>query len=412
MTADIWMIGRIDQFAILGAYLAQQGRLARWDSFWRHTDQPITPPARFPHARRHRPGLFLNRPSRRVDACMAAIPGRHIVPDLLGYAARKCRLPGHNLASDLPLSWLAASHMPASARILHGQGNYSLPAMQKARKNGILTISDVTGQLAPTRARQLDDEYRAHHQKWREISSFLARRRVDEARFADAVFAPSQSVAQGLVDCGIAANRIHVVPFDAPLARQCLMLDRPQDVSLARDTFDLLYIGDMALAKGLAVLLDSFKILRRQFGPRITLSLIGPARDCARHLLAPLPDGVTWHGQQPQNHVPDALQRADLFVLPSLSEGSSLAIQEAMAAGLPVITTTAAGSIIKDGHDGILVPPRDRNALVKAVTRLLLDRAFAVKLGERAKSAISTQLAEGYGTRVNAAYDRVLTRHG
>ena len=103
---------------------------------------------------------------------------------------------------------------------------------------------------------------------------------------------------------------------------------------------------------------------------------------------------------------------ADLFVLPSLSEGSSLAIQEAMAAGLPVITTTAAGSIIKDGHNGILVPPRDRNALVKAVTRLLLDRAFAVKLGERAKSAISTQLAEGYGTRVNAAYDRILTRHG
>ncbi|OSQ39755.1 hypothetical protein TMES_07330 [Thalassospira mesophila] len=411
MIADIWMIGRIDQFAVLGAHLAQQGRLARWDSFWRHSDLLAPQQTRLPSPPHHRLRALLNRPSRRVDAQMATIPGRHLLPDILGHVARTCRLPGYNLASDLPLSWLAASHMPATARILHGQGNYSLPAMQRARKNGVLTISDVTGQLAPIRTRQLGDEYRAHHRNWREISSFLARRRLGEARFADAVFAPSETVAQGLAQCGIAPNNIHIVPFDAPLARQCLTLRRP-DTAVSNNSFQLLYIGDMALAKGLATLIDGFKTLRRQFGPAIHLSLIGRARDCARSLLAHLPDGATWQGQQPPTTILHALQTADLFVFPSLSEGSSLAVQEAMAAGMAVITTPAAGSIIKDGHNGVLIPPRDPGALVHAITKLMRDRPFGAKLGQAARTAIAAQLGEGYGNRVCAAYDRVLTRHG
>jgi glycosyltransferase involved in cell wall biosynthesis len=400
MTADIWMIGRIDQFAILGAHLASHGRLARWDSFWRHSSPgPQT-------------GNVLNRPSRRVDAHLSSVPGRHILPDILGHIARKCRLPGYNLASDLPLSWLAASHMPATARIMHGQGNYSLPAMRRARKNGVLTISDITGQLAPIRARQLGDEYRAHHRKWREISPFLARRRVSEARFADAVFAPSETVAQGLATCGVAESHIHIVPFDAPLARQCLALRPAPNVAVPGPPFDLLYIGDMALAKGLATLIDGFKTLRTRSGPAVKLSLIGPARDCARSLLAQLPNGATWHGPQAPDAILDALKKNDIFVFPSLSEGSSLAVQEAMATGLPVITTAAAGSIIKDGHSGVLIPPRDPDALVLAVTKLMQDRALAAKLGQNAKNAIAAQLDEGYGNRVCAAYDRVLTRHG
>ncbi|OKH89069.1 glycosyltransferase family 4 protein [Thalassospira sp. TSL5-1] len=397
MTGDVWMIGRVDQFALLAAHLAGQGRLARWDSFWRYS------------APDENPCTLLSRPSRRVDASLAAIPGRHIMPDLLGKSARLLRLPAHNLASDLPLSWLAARHMPPGVRLLHGQGNYSLPALQKAHRHKIPTINDVTGQLAPIRAKQLAAEYQAHGQKWREISGFLARRRIAEARFASAVFAPSDTVAEGLLDCGIKENRIHIIPFDAPLARQCLLLQRPPKTE---NPLRLLYIGELSLAKGISALLQVFKALRAQYGDAITLTLIGKARTCAASLTATLPEGVIWHGPIPASDIPKALNAADIFVFPSLSEGSSLAVQEAMAASLPVITTHDAGSAITDGQNGLIIPPRDTGALCAAINRLMHDTALRDTLGMVARATIARQLTEGYGNRVCTAYDRVLSAHG
>ncbi len=411
MTRDVWMIGRVDQFALLAAHLAGQGRLARWDSFWRHSA-----PTKKQHNTRQPRTLnaVLERPSRRVDACLANIPGRHILPDLLEKPARSLRLPAYNLASDLPLSWLAARHMPPGVRLLHGQGNYSLPAMRKAHKHNIMTISDVTGQLAPIRARQLTAEYQAHGQKWREISGFLAHRRVAEAHSASAVFAPSEALAEGLIECGIAENRIHIIPFDAPLARQCLLWQRPASPhpASAAHPLRLLYIGELSLAKGLSALIKAFKTLRLNYGSALTLTLIGKGRNCAASLLANLPDGVTWHGAIPSTDIPAALKSADIFVFPSLSEGSSLAVQEAMAAALPVITTHEAGSAVNDGHNGIIIPPRDATALSTALQSLIEDPALRDKLGASACTTIARQLAEGYGNRVCTAYDKVLRDHG
>ncbi|WP_254424061.1 glycosyltransferase family 4 protein [Thalassospira marina] len=412
MNPDIWMIGRVDQFALLAAHLARQGRLARWDSFWRHCTPDAQAPAPATTTHRNLQSLFA-RPARRVDPVLTGIKGRHLTPDILGKSPRMLRLPAHNLASDLPLSWLAARNMPHNVRILHGQGNYSLPAMKRARKHHIITISDVTGQLAPIRAMQLGAEYQQYGQKWREISAFLAKRRIKEACFADAVFAPSATVANGLITCGVAEERIHIIPFDAPLARQCLLLDRPiSTLPSPSCPLHLLFIGEISLAKGIAVLLRAFQMLRSRYNATVTLTLIGRERQCAADLMAGLPDGVNWQGAIPARDVPSALQKADIFVFPSLSEGSSLAVQEAMAASLPVITSFDAGSPIEDGKNGIIIPPRNADALANAILRLVHDATLRQTLGTNARNTIARQLAEGYGNRVCNAYDEVLTRHG
>ncbi|MDP2698715.1 glycosyltransferase family 4 protein [Thalassospira sp.] len=390
---DIWMIGRVDQFRILAAHLTQKNRLARWDSFWR-TDGTGWP----------------NPAARRLDPVISSIPGRHVMPDILGKAARTLRLPGHNLWSDLPLSWLAKYHMPGPIRLLHGQGNYSLPAMRKARDQGIVCISDVTGQLAPIRQKQLAPEYCRHGRTWREISGFLAQRRTAEARFADAVFAPSETVACGLAECGIAERHIHIIPFDAPRASH--LLTQPRRTDGGENGIKLLYVGDIAIAKGIRPLLAAFSMLRHQVGISVTLTLIGPARDCARPYLAALPDGCDWQGKRPAKHVMDALHNADIFVFPSFSEGSSLAVIEAMAANLAVIATPNAGSPIRDGHDGVLTPAGDVTALHTALMCLIHHPALRQNLGAQARATIRHLTAEGYGTRVEAAYERVLSRHG
>ena len=388
--APVWMIGRNDQFRILAAHLAHHNRLIRWDSFWRHDGNGlITPPA------------------RRIDPALASIPGRHLLPDLLGKAAKKLRLPAHNLYSDLPLSWLARAHMP-DARILHGQGNYSLPAMRAAREHGMVIISDVTGQLAPIRHRQLSDEYRHHGLRYREISNFLARRRIAEARFADGVFAPSDAVAAGLEECGIDPARIHLVPFASSLCVQLLNGKRP---ARKHSIIRLLYVGNIAIAKGIRILIEAFRTLRTRLGPTITLDLIGPAQSCALAYLAKLPQGCVWHGPLPQTELSRHLAAADVFVFPSLSEGSSLALLEAMAAGCAVITTPDAGSPIKHDQTGILIPPRNSEALADAIHDLQANPAKHKSLGKVARQLIATDITQGYGKRVEAAYDRVFAHH-
>ncbi len=81
----------------------------------------------------------------------------------------------------------------------------------------------------------------------------------------------------------------------------------------------------------------------------------------------------------------------DVFVLPSLFEGTPLTLIEAMASGLPVVTTATCGmrDVVREGDNGLLVPPREPAAIVAAVGSLLADAALRRKLGERARRDVA-----------------------
>jgi glycosyltransferase involved in cell wall biosynthesis len=84
----------------------------------------------------------------------------------------------------------------------------------------------------------------------------------------------------------------------------------------------------------------------------------------------------------------DPLMRSfDVFVLPSLTEGISLTILEAMAAAKPVITTRVGGNpeVVIDGRTGILVPPQDPDALAAAIVKLMKDPALALEMGKNGR---------------------------
>jgi glycosyltransferase involved in cell wall biosynthesis len=91
-----------------------------------------------------------------------------------------------------------------------------------------------------------------------------------------------------------------------------------------------------------------------------------------------------------QEHTRDFLEKFDIFVLPSLSEGLSSAILSAMASGLPVVATNVGGipELVQEGENGLLVPSSNPAALAKAIARLADDPAERSRMGQRGRMLI------------------------
>ncbi len=105
------------------------------------------------------------------------------------------------------------------------------------------------------------------------------------------------------------------------------------------------------------------------------------------------------------------LSGADVFVLPSRSEGFSNSIIEAMAAALPVVATDVGGNAeaVRDSISGYIVPPEDPAALAKAITRLLLDPRQASRMGEAGREIVAANFTtEAMMRRTVRAYERLL----
>ena len=93
--------------------------------------------------------------------------------------------------------------------------------------------------------------------------------------------------------------------------------------------------------------------------------------------------------------IPRILSMIDIFVLPSLSEGLSMAILEAMIAGKPVVATQVGGNpeLVLNGETGFLTPPRDSQALAASLIALLMDKQQAQQFGERGKRRAERQFS-------------------
>jgi glycosyltransferase involved in cell wall biosynthesis len=85
--------------------------------------------------------------------------------------------------------------------------------------------------------------------------------------------------------------------------------------------------------------------------------------------------------------VSDLLRACDLFVFPTLAEGQPFALMEAMAHGLPIVTTDASGipEILSDGHSGVLCPKGDSCALYRALRLALRDPGAAKTMARNAR---------------------------
>ena len=202
---------------------------------------------------------------------------------------------------------------------------------------------------------------------------------------ADAVIAPSGFLRDRLVDWGLSPARITLIGNAVP--------DAPRMIAPLRERPNrFAFLGTIARHKGVLTLLDAAAELR---GQDIHLALRGglnwPApefRDAFAAALAAAAPVARHLGRYDRADVPAAMAAADWIVTPSLWwENAPLVILEARRAGRPVIASDIGGmrEMVRDGVDGLLVPPGDTRALAEAMARAGADPALHARLAAAAR---------------------------
>jgi phosphatidyl-myo-inositol alpha-mannosyltransferase len=187
---------------------------------------------------------------------------------------------------------------------------------------------------------------------------------------------------------------------------------KPLD-ALAGDGPTVLFVGRLEPRKGLAYLVRAFLRLKPAF-PRLRLLVVGrDDRHTQDKLMAMVPPrlrpDLVFAGAVPQADLPSWYASADVFCAPSLGgESFGIVLAEAMAVGLPVVCSDIGGyrDVVHDGTDGLLVPPRDPEALAAALGGLLDNPARLAAMGEAAAAAarryawetVAGEVAEVYRT--------------
>ena len=219
---------------------------------------------------------------------------------------------------------------------------------------------------------------------------------------AHAFIAPSPAIERELIVSGYARPRIHYVPNGVaiPEARDAASRSQARadlaeaDASLAIGQVAplVVYTGRLHAMKGLDFLVRAWpRVLARLPDARLWLVGDGPHRAELNDLIGHLGLWGFVYLAGPFDDVEDFLRAADVFVLPSLEEGMSLALLEAMAMGLPVVASAIAANeaIVENGVTGRLAPARDSDRLADVIVELLENRDVAQRLGEAGRHHVS-----------------------
>jgi glycosyltransferase involved in cell wall biosynthesis len=232
-------------------------------------------------------------------------------------------------------------------------------------------------------------------------------------RFYSRVLANSMEQRRDLLQRGVQAEKVVVLPSTTDTRR--LVPPSPGEVRAARDALGitpdqavLATVARLSLQKGHTFMLEALADVRRRF-PQVVYLIVGGGaswrgeggveEDLRRQTYAlGLVDHVRFLGYR--GDLLTVLHAADVLVSPSLREGMSVVLLDAMAAGLPIVATAVGGSpeAVVHGQTGLLVPPADPAALARAVCDVLGDDELRRRMGVAARQ----RAEELYDARVIA----------
>jgi glycosyltransferase involved in cell wall biosynthesis len=201
----------------------------------------------------------------------------------------------------------------------------------------------------------------------------------------DYVIVVNQKIKQNVEELGIKQDKIYITPNSVDLEKFNPYNHLPTDLNLQKGKPHILFIGNLVYQKGLEILLDAKKKMINEC--ELIIVGDGPLR---KHLETKVHDeeipNVIFLGER--RDVELIIPSVDLFVLPSISEGSPITILESLASGVPVVATDVGGvGEILTSETGKIVQPGSATSLAQVIDELLTDPDLRKQLAENCRDS-------------------------
>ncbi|WP_172972568.1 glycosyltransferase family 4 protein [Fundicoccus ignavus] len=199
-------------------------------------------------------------------------------------------------------------------------------------------------------------------------------------------------------------NKLRLIPYGVDLD----MFSYVKRVWKPGTTLKILTVAGISLRKGINYLLDAMDELQ---GYNIKLSVLGvPIGEEGRALVARMKDmkNVDYRGSVSHIEINKAYQDNDLFILPSLVEGSALSVYEALATGMPCIVTNNTGSVVDNGVDGFIIEEESAKSIVQAIQCIYTQEINIEHMSVSARRKAENYSWNHFEDRIASFYDSIL----
>ena len=285
--------------------------------------------------------------------------------------------------------------------MLHGTG---LELIRRAKDEGAIVLAEPVNQHPEALNEILREEAERWGLKARRSLYRIQQQQIEEATLTDFLLAPSRIVQDSFIKRGYEQLKTAVVPYGVDLDR---FRPLPNGTKLDR-RFRVICVAQVSLRKGQLYLLEAWKKLRLRDAELLLIGTVSYDMNTIMRRYG----GMFRHIPFVSNHeLREYYGRSSAFVLPSLEDGFSCVVGEAMACGLPVITTVnnGAADIIRDGTDGFVVPIRSSEAIADRLELLYRDKQLRQEMSCAALAKARSGLSwETYACRLCALYASLL----
>lgn len=264
--------------------------------------------------------------------------------------------------------------------LFFGFDTCGLEVMKYLQQRGVPCVLD---QIDPGRVEM--EMVQAEQEEWPgwedqrlEIPEEFFERHHMEWEIADRVVVNSEWSRKALVQQGVQSAKIAVIPLSFELHSRSREMENGRVANRFKDSclqfstnrpLKVLFLGQVMLRKGIQYLARAAELLRYE---PVSFDIVGPIQ-ISDKAVGFVPNNMRFHGRATRDEIHRWYQGADVFVLPTISDGFAITQIEAMANGLPVIATPNCGEVVSDGVDGWIVPPRDPVALAAAIQQYLQE---------------------------------------
>lgn len=298
--------------------------------------------------------------------------------------------------------WAALSLRPEQ-EVFVGWSGGALHSIERAKSLGMTTVLERGSAHILQQVEGLQEEYAKRGLRYDETPREVIEKELLEYEASDFVCVPSQFAYRTFLEKGFPKEKLLVNPCGVNLQ---LFQPHPR----RDDRFRVVFCGGVTILKGVPYLVEAFSKLKLPDSELVLIGNLSPK--IAKWLQVKINENpnIKWIGVCPQDKLSEKLSQADLFCLPSIGDGFGMVVPQALASGVPVLTThhVGAADVIHEGVNGFVVRPMSEIDLMEKIQWCYEHRSECRQMGITAAQIAKSDLSwSAYGDRAFHLYQKI-----